>query len=105
MKIVLAFSLLLASISAFAAQEISVYGRGTAQSYCRANDMFCPRNLKDQAERQANQNAQWDCMNRRGQPLTYTQWCSSTCNPGYIPPNQDAFVYCQAECRMTCSLP
>lgn len=105
MKALLFVSVMLATLTSFADQNIDVYGRGSAQSYCRGNDYFCAGNIKDQAERQANQEAQWNCYNRRGQPLTYTSFCSTTCNPAYVPPDTDTWVTCNTQCRMTCSIP
>lgn len=90
--------------NAWADQSIDVYGRDSYQSYCTNNDYFCPQNVKDRAQQGASRNAQWDCQSRRGQPLTYTSYCSSYCNPAYIPPNTSTWVSCQAECRMTCTL-
>ena len=87
------------------AQHITyVDGSGQYSAYCTANDFFCSRNVQQNAERDATQNAETRCEIDRGTPLTYTATCNTMCNPIYIPPNTNTWVSCNSNCRIQCDI-
>ncbi|MDG0816401.1 hypothetical protein [Bdellovibrio svalbardensis] len=108
--LLLSLSLIFLSLQSFAQDDMEamrivyVDSSGTDSGYCRSDDYFCPRTLKDRAERNATQEAQNRCYLNSGSPLTYTASCNTYCTPSYIPPNTSAYVTCRSSCRMQCEV-
>ncbi|KYG61113.1 hypothetical protein [Bdellovibrio bacteriovorus] len=110
MKTSLFIGVLLLQLFAFTAEatrRITVTGRGSENSFCNANSgSFCLSNAKNRAEQDAERDARWTCeMSHRGRALSYTAFCSTYCNPNYLPPRHDGtWVNCRSDCRMDCEV-
>jgi hypothetical protein len=97
--------LLLLSIQVFATTE-SVQGSGYSSGFCRGDGFgqFCLNQLQDRAKQDATRDADLQCRIRQGTLLSYSGYCSQYCNPGFLPPNQDTYVNCHANCRFDCDI-
>lgn len=101
------FIFLVSTGSVFAQTQIPVTGRATESTYCYARSgPNCLDQLKwrvqSSAERDARQVCEW---NHRGQSLTYTAYTFTTCNPNYLPfDNEATWVQCQSEVQMKCAV-
>lgn len=108
MKIIRFFSttlaLFLITTSAFA-RTTYANGSGHEMGYCSyTQGPFCIRDIEMRAERSGQDSASQSCRGQGGQPLTYTNYCSTNCYPNSIPPGESAWVSCNANCSMQCEI-
>ena len=103
MKTILFF--ILFSFQVFAAIE-SVQGTGRSSGFCRDDGFatFCMNQLEDRAKQDAARDADLQCRIRQGTLLQYTASCYAICNPRFLPPNQNTYVSCSANCRYNCDI-
>ncbi|MFN8790566.1 MAG: hypothetical protein ACK5Y2_03820 [Bdellovibrionales bacterium] len=104
---VLAFFVVLFSLSAYANRLETVFARGNASAYCRGDGAFrlCLSRIEQQAQADAEWQADNQCRFRNGILLRYTASCSMFCSPPYASPDRDEFVRCDADCRYSCQVP
>lgn len=96
------------STAAFAeARTTYVNGRGMANGYCSGSmGSMCISNIKSAAERDGGRDAQWNCQMARGNSLSYTLRCNTSCFPSFISPgDQNRPVRCNSSCSMQCEVP
>ena len=97
--------ILLFSLQALAITE-SVSGTGSYGGFCRGDGFanICLSQMEDRANHEATRNADLQCRIKNGTLITYSRYCSTFCNPSFIPVNQDVYVNCNANCRFECEI-
>ena len=92
--------------SIWANQTSYVNGQGRSSGFCSyTQGIFCIDDVKSASERDAQDNAEWNCRLSKGQPLTYSALCNSTCFPNTLTPNdRNTLVNCSSSCTMQCEI-
>jgi hypothetical protein len=106
MRILFLLFCLALSPGAQAATEI-IYGSGSEFGFCDGSFFAtCSRNLERQAEERGRQDTVMRCQMRGGRMFSYAPFCSSRCNPNWLPHDAPStYVRCDANCNGRCELP